>query len=240
MPRLTSMSAYTSPSGTPTARKFFAVTAIAAWLGLAVSFVLNLLGTYPNTNEDPTLFGFNQTGSDGAIGRLSDFLSYFTIWSNLVVAIVMTLLWRNSSRVSTRLFAVLRIDALIMITVTGLVYALVLAPVDSLQGWQLLSNSLLHYITPVLTIVVFIVFGPRKQLSYDQVLPALLLPMIWLALTLLRGAIVHAYPYGFINVAKWGYGTVFVNLVVIVIIGLLFGLVFVAIDRFASKRQRAI
>jgi hypothetical protein len=240
LPRLGHMSAHSWSSITPKARVFFGVNALAAWLGLAVAFLLSLFGTYPNTGTDPTLFGFNPPGTDGAIGRVGDFFSYFTIWSNIVVGIVMTMLWLGSKRTSTKLFAVLRLDALIMITVTGLVYALVLAPSDHLEGWQYLSNSLEHYITPVLTIVVFIVFGPRKQLRYGFVLPALVLPMIWVALTLVRGTFINAYPYGFINVAKWGYGTVFINLVGIVVIGVLFGLVFVAIDRTRSKRQRAL
>lgn len=237
--RLRRMSATSAPVPSTTARAFFGITAIAAWLGLGVAFLLSLLGTYPNTGTDRTLFGFNQLGVDGALGRVGDFFSYFTIWSNIVVGIVMTLLWLGSKRTSTRFFAVLRLDALIMITVTGLIYALVLAPLDHLEGWQYLSNSLEHYITPLLTIVVFIVFGPRTQFRFNLVLPSLILPLIWVAYTLLRGAVIDAYPYGFINVAKWGYGTVFMNIIGVVIFGILLGLAFVAIDRARSKRQRA-
>ena len=86
---------------------------------------------------------------------------------------------------------------------------------------------------------MFIAFGPRRLFTYRLVLPALILPMTWVVLVMIRGAIIDAYPYGFVNAAEWGYATVFANIVGVVIVGILFGLVFVAIDRFISKRQRA-
>jgi apolipoprotein N-acyltransferase len=126
-----------------------------------------------------------------------------------------------------------------MITVTGLIFAVVLAPTMQLRGWENASNALEHYITPILTIVVFIVFGPRRQLNYRLVLPALILPLTWVVLVMIRGAIIDAYPYGFVNAAEWGYGTVVMNIFGVVVFGILLGLVFVAIDRARGKRQRA-
>ena len=224
---------------TPTARTFFGVNALLAWVGPLIAFLVTLFGLYPNTNTNPTLFGFNPDGLAGIIGRISDYCSYFTHLSNIVVAIVLTMIWRGSPRIQSKVFAVLRLDSLIMITVTGLIFALVLAPTMQLRGWENASNALEHYITPLLTIIVFIVFGPRRMFSYRLVLPALILPLTWVVLVMIRGAIIDAYPYGFVNAAEWGYGTVMMNIVGVVIVGVLFSTIFVAIDRFASKRQRA-
>ena len=226
-------------SVSPTGHHFFGLNALAAWLGLATAFVLSILGVYPNTNLDPTLLGFNADGADGLIGRVSDSLSYFTHWSNLVVAIVMTMLWRNSNRTS-KVFSVLRFDALIMITITGLVYALILAPVDKLQGWQYVSNALEHYLTPLLTIAVFIFFGPRGQVRLRLIPLALILPLIWVAVALIRGSIIGAYPYGFINVATWGYGTVAINLLGIVIFGSGLGALYCGIESWMTQRTKNV
>ena len=239
LPRLRDMTTDVVDAASPTARTFYGLNALLAWVGLIIAFLVTLFGLYPNTNTNPTLFGFNPEGFSGLIGRLSDYFSYFTHLSNFVVAIVVTLIWRNSSRIHSKVFAVLRLDSLIMITVTGLIFAVVLAPTIELRGWEYASNALEHYITPILTLVVFVVFGPRRQLNYRLVLPALILPLTWVVLVMIRGAIIDAYPYGFINAAQWGYRTVLMNIVGIVIFGILLGLAFVAIDRARSKRQRA-
>jgi len=219
-------------------RWLFGLNALLAWLGLAVALLLTLLGTYPNTNTVPTLLGFNRPGAEGVIGRTLDYFSYFTIWSNILVAIVATLLLVNPLRRSG-IFRVLRMDSLIMITVTGLIFAIILAPDAQLQGWQHLSNTLEHYITPVLTVLVFLLLGPRGLFRISTVFLALVIPFIWVAYTLVRGAVIDAYPYGFIDVAAHGYGTVTVNLIGIVVFGIILGLIYLGLDRLFSRGAHA-
>ncbi|MDO8731414.1 MAG: Pr6Pr family membrane protein [Actinomycetota bacterium] len=229
------MSAHPESQGSTTHRWLFGANALLAWLGLAIALLLTILGTYPNTNTIPTLYGFNEVGSAGLVGRVLDFFSYFTILSNIVVAVVATLLWRNPNRKSG-LFRVLRLDSLIMITVTGLVYAIILAPKAQLQGWEYVSNTLEHYITPVLTVLVFILIGPRGLIRVRTIFLALILPLLWVAYSLLRGAVIDSYPYGFLDAARYGYGTVMINLIGIVGIGTLFGFIFLGIEKLIGKR----
>ena len=65
-------------------------------------------------------------GNFGALNGVVYTYSYFTIWSNLFNAIVMWSLVANPARDSAA-FRWLRMTALVMITVTGIVYFLVLA-----------------------------------------------------------------------------------------------------------------
>ncbi|MDO9486666.1 MAG: Pr6Pr family membrane protein [Actinomycetota bacterium] len=217
-------------------RWLFGLNALLAFIGLAVALLLNFLDTYPNTNTVPTIFGFNEPGSAGIVGRALDYFSYFTIWSNILVVIVATMLWRNPSR-RDGVFRVLRMDSLIMITVTGLIFAIVLAPDAQLEGWQYLSNTLEHYITPVLTVLVFLLIGPRGLFRLATVFLALIIPFIWVTYTLIRGAFIDSYPYGFIDVGVHGYGTVTLNLIGVVIFGIILGLVFLGIDNLLSRRS---
>ena len=228
-----------APTPTPAApgravRAVFLVNAVVAWAGVALQLVLAAGGFYPSTQQVLSQLG---PGSTGPLARVVDALSYFTIWSNIVVAVVLTLLLRPS-RHHTATLRVLRLDSLLMITITGLVYAVVLAPSSTLVGWQVLGNLLVHQLTPVLTILVWLVLGPRGWISWSTIPPAFLLPAVWVAYTLVRGAVIGAYPYPFIDVVQHGYGTVAVNLVAIVLLGIVISAILLAVDRLLSRRQR--
>jgi len=227
----------TAAASTSRARPWHAVNAAVAWLGLALQLVLSAGGIYPSTQTVPSQFGYaNATGLAGAVGRTLDFFSYFTIWSNIVVAVVATLLAIDPAR-DSRLLRVLRLDALLMITITGIVYAVVLAPNAHLTGWQVPANSLLHQITPLVTVVVWLVVGPRGWIAWRTVPESLVLPVVWIVFTLVRGAVIGAYPYPFIDVVKLGYGHVLVNLVVIAVIGVVIAVVLLGVDRLLSRRR---
>ena len=231
-----STDALTTPSSR--GRIAFGVTALLAWFAMALNLTLTAMGTYPNLQTVPTLLGFNEPGTAGMVGRVLDFASYFTILSNILVAIIMTMLWRDPKR-SGPVFRVMFLDALLMITVTGLVYWLVLAGNVELQGLEVVTNTLEHTVVPIAAVVVFVAFGPRGLLRIQTVFAALLLPIAWAAVTLLRGAAIGAYPYGFINVAQYGYGAVLINIVAVAVLGTVIGLIYWGIDRGLSRMQRA-
>jgi hypothetical protein len=215
-------------------RPWFAANAATAWIGLAVSVTLTVLGTYPSTNTVPSQLG---SADAGLLSRVFDNWTYFTIWSNAVVGITLTLLAINPARDSP-VFRVLRLDGLLMISVTGLVYAIVLAPTASPQGWEQGSNFFLHQLTPVLTLVVWGLFGPRRWINWRTIGLALLLPIVWLVFALTRGAIIGAYPYPFLDVIKYGYGAVLINVLAILILGVIIMVILMGVDRLLSRGQR--
>jgi hypothetical protein len=219
-------------------RTAFGATALLAGFGMALNFVLTVLGTYPSTQTVPTLLGFNEPGLAGMPGRVFDFLSYFTVLSNVLVAVVMALLWRDPQR-NGALFRVLRMDALIMITVTGLIYWGVLAGGVELQGLEYVTNTIEHTLVPIAAILVFLIFGPRGQFRVSTVFVALILPIAWALVILARGAVISAYPYGFIDVARYGYGSVFQSIAGVAVFGVIIGFVFLGIDRLLARMQRA-
>jgi len=96
--------------------------------------------------------------------RLWNVLSYFTIWSNILVTVVAYLLARNPRR-SGPMFNTFRLASVVMITITGLIYALVLAKVWEPTGWQKIADETLHYSVPFLAVVGYLLFGPRPRFS---------------------------------------------------------------------------
>lgn len=219
----------------PTARAAYAVNAAVAWLGVALTALFSGLHLYEDVPADPGLFAPHPDGAADALARLGDTFSYFTIWSNIVVAISATLLLRRPAH-DTWLQRVLRLDALLMITVTALVYQVVLAPTATVVGWSRLTDPILHILTPALTVVVWLVWGPRGWLTARLLPAALTIPVLWVVFTLLRGAVIDAYPYGFVNVVDLGYAVVLRNVVFVLIFALVLAAIFWGIEVALRRR----
>lgn len=120
-------------------------------------------------------------------------LSYFTIWSNIFVLIVNWSLFANPRR-DDKIFRWLRLTSLVMIVITGLVYAIVLAPSASVCGTGYFTNTVFHYIVPWATLLGFLLFGPRPRLTWDLLWKCLAIPILWLIYTILRGLLMVTPP----------------------------------------------
>lgn len=219
-----------------TKQRAFAIAAAISWFYLALSLTLKAFNVYPPLEVLPHAYGDNPDGIAGFFGRIFDWFSYFTILSNIVVAVVTTMLARSLHRTSTT-WSTLRMDSLVMISVTGLVYAIVLAPAANPQGLELVTNSLGHYIIPALTVVLWLLIGPRKQLRPITIFTALIIPIIWAIYTLIRGAIINGYPYGFLNVAEIGLGTAIVNIMGVAVLGIIIGTIYWVLDKALPQRS---
>lgn len=225
------------------ARALVALNAGIAWLGVALTTVISAVGGYRDSVPPAGLYGSHPDGAAGVLSRVADTLSYFTIWSNVVVALSATLLLvrpRDHGLVAR----VLRLDALLMITITAIVYQVLLAPTADVQGWSLLTDPMLHKVTPVLTVLAWVVAGPRGWVRGRLVPLALAVPLLWIAWMLVRGAITGAYPYDFTNVSALGYGAVARTLAAILVFGLAVASLYwgldVALGRLARRRRTGV
>ena len=223
------------------ARPLFILNAAVAWFAVALSLSLNLTGYYVDTLDPtrPTLLGNVPDGIDTPIKRFFDWITYFTIWSNTTVAVVMTVLATRPNLFLRKdqvggIWRTLRLDSVLMITVTGVVFNLLLAE-SGKQGLDWLSNNMLHVITPLLTFVVFVIAGPRGLLNVRVVFAALILPLIWAGFALARGAIIVAYPYPFLDAATNGWGPVFTFVIVIIVFAIILSFIFWGIDALIRR-----
>lgn len=218
-------------------RAAYWVVAALAWAGVASTIIISTLGGYaPPTYYEEGLFGGAASGWAGAPQRFVECLSYFTELSNIMVALISTILARRG-RVGQWGRAV-HLCALMMITVTAIVYATLIGPYEVLSGYALVTNPLQHIIVPAVFVGVAAIAGPRGGITWGTLGRALLIPIAWVAYTLARGALVHQYPYGFVNVWRIGYAQVGVNIVAILIGALVFMGFFAAIDWVIRKTVR--
>lgn len=188
----------------PGTRPALWINTIVAWGGVILTNTLSALGKFKDKKASFGLFGYYPQVTATWSGRLIQQLSYFTMWSNIMVALVTLMLVVNPTK-RTVWRKGLHLSALIMILVTAVVYATVIAPYNHLQGWSRITNPWQHIVTPALTWFVWLIWGPR-DLSGKGVIPrCILIPMMWVGWIFLYGWQTGEYPYGFINVPKIGY-----------------------------------
>ncbi|MGB0101738.1 MAG: Pr6Pr family membrane protein [Nocardioides sp.] len=197
------------------ARSWHALTAAVAVFALILQLVLVITG-------HGTLVEDDQPGLGVRLGRL---VSYFTIQSNVLVAVAALTLARDPARDGTG-WRVLRLGGLVGITVTGLVHFLLLRPLLDLQGWNAFCDRLLHMVVPLLVVIGWAAFGPRPRVTARVVAWALAWPVAWLAWTLAMGVATGWFPYPFLDVDEEGWGPVLATSAAITALFLaLFGLV---------------
>lgn len=139
--------------------------------------------------------------------RLTRLFTYFTILSNLLVAYGAWTLALGRDR-DSRLWRVLRLDALIGITVTGLVHYVMLRPLFHPEGLDWVADRALHVAVPLAAVLGWLACGPRGRVRGADVWWALLPPVGWLVVVFLRGAVTGFYPYPFLDVGANGVGPV--------------------------------
>ena len=215
-------------------RLIFLLNAVVALIGFVIQFIINLFDLVPTEDLYPTLLGGHSPGLSGAFGRLTDSFSYFTIWSNLVVAAVMFALYKDPNQISFR-FKVLRLDSVLMITITGAVYHVLIAPYYPPVSWNVYSDIFLHTITPIVTVLVWLLVNPRQQFNLKIVFASLIVPIVWLGYTLIRGELINRYPYDFLDVISNGYQSVFIMIAILLGIGLVVALIYLLIDKLLVR-----
>jgi hypothetical protein len=198
------------------ARAWHLLTALVAGFAVILQLVLVWEGHAVLDETDPP----------GLVTRVIRFASYLTIWSNVLVFATAALLAANPARDGAA-WRALRLNAVVICFGGGVVHFFFLRPLLDLDGGDLLADKLLHVVVPLLAVVGWVAFGPRGQATRAELLPFLVLPVVWLVYTLVRGEFVDWYPYPFIDVDELGYAVVAANCVGVAAV--MFGLALAAV-----------
>ncbi len=202
------------------ARLWHALTAAVTIGALVLQLVLVLQGGRVLDETEP----------DPLIDRLWHLVSYFTIQSNVLVAVATVLLTRDPLRDGAG-FRSLRLAGMIGITVTGIVHFTLLRPLLDLEGADYVADKLLHMVVPALAIVGWALFGPRPRVERSAQIWSVAWPLAYLGYVLGLGAATGWYPYPFLDVDEKGWGHVLGASVGITALFLLFIAAATAIDR---------
>lgn len=209
------------------ARTVHLVVAAVTWAAVLLQFVLVVQGSAILVEDDPPGLGT----------RITRFFAYFTIQSNLLVAVVSTALAREPA-LDRPAWRVVRLAGLVGITVTGIVHFFLLRPLLDLDGADWVADKMLHMVVPVLALAAWAWVGPRPRFAVREAAYALCWPLAWLAWTLVVGRVDGWVPYPFLDADAEGWGAVAVVSVGIMVLFLLLFAVFGWLDRKLSPAPR--
>lgn len=195
-------------------RLFSLLIGLAAWLGLGIHIEAQ----------------WRLTGS--LLGAAWVLVDYFTVITNLFVAIAFTLLTlRGRNGVGPRALAFVAIN----IALVGVVYALLLHGTAELTAGDAVANVLLHMVTPVVVFVFWLFCVRRGTLGPRDPLIWALYPVLYLVYALVRGTAQGRFAYPFIDYVEEGVPQVAITVVIITLAYLVAGWLMVVLDRRLAR-----
>jgi hypothetical protein len=179
-----------------------------------------------------------QHGKSVASG-LESFFSYFTVLTNLLICISLTLTLIMPSSVlgkwSARPGTVTGIAT--SIAFVGLSYHFLLRHTWNPQGARLIADVLLHYVVPALYLLHWWFTASKVPITWKNPLSWSVYPTLYLVYALIRGSIIGRYPYPFIDAAALGYGRTMLNAVGLLFVFIGLGCLLVALSRRSRHRR---
>ncbi len=163
------------------------------------------------------------------------FLGYFTILTNIGCTMAMGAAAVRGDGALRRFFrrpgVITALASAILIV--GVVYHLVLRTLWNPEGWGRVADTMLHYGVPALFQLFWWLAVPARSVALKQIVAWWAYPLGYFAYVILRGEIMHVYPYPFVDVGALGLATVLRNSV-----GLLAAFSVVAAIHVTINRRR--
>ena len=147
------------------------------------------------------------------IETLFRFFAYFTVDTNIIVALCFTFICLGTKYRFGRFFSrPSTITAItVYITIVGIVYNVILRSLWAPTGLQMIVDEILHTVIPALVIIYWLIFVPIEELKWKNAFPWLIYPIIYMTYALVLGAITKFYPYPFVDVNELGYNKALIN-----------------------------
>jgi len=177
------------------------LTATVAWAALLVQLPLSIQGGVAR--------------GDSVARAVADYFSFYTILTNLLVALVLTVPAVAPRSAAGRVLghALARWTAAAAILVVGIAYHLLLSDLYNPTGVAAYTDLGFHYLVPALYALTWVVALPLPASGSGWRGAAALsaYPVAYFAYLLARGAVVGSYPYFFVDAGALGVAGAFRN-----------------------------
>lgn len=183
----------------------------------------------------------NRPASATAGETLARYFTYYTILSNLLVAVCFTAEVVHKDRRKFFFTQPATLAATVVyIGVVGLVYNIILRYQWQPTGLQRVVDELLHLIIPIYFILYWLILVPKIKLKWSKLLNWLLFPAVYLVIIMIRGSYVNYYPYPFVDITTLGYQKVIINCVLVLLAFMVFSLAVILLSRRLYKHPAEV
>ena len=109
------------------------------------------------------------------------YFSFFTILTNILVALALTLPWLAPQSRAGRFFdrPSVRTAILTYIIIVAVIYHYLLAKLWNPQGWQLVADTIEHVVTPALYVIDWVLFVPKGTVKWKSAFAWLAFPLAY-------------------------------------------------------------
>lgn len=165
------------------------------------------------------------------------FFSFFTITTNSIVFISITLLlFGGKCKINSFFRKCTTITAItVYILIVGIVFNLLLRQIVDLKGHHLIVSEIFHTVVPVLFFFYWLFFVSPEKISFKVILFWLLYPIIYIIYTLFHGIWTNFYPYPFIDATKLGFKTAIVNGLFILLAFVILSAILIFVSKIRTK-----
>jgi hypothetical protein len=170
--------------------------------------------------------------------HLVNFFSYFTIETNLVVGVVLTIFCAQPQAERFLSGPSLNAALVVYVIVVGVVYELLLRHLWHPQGLRLLADTLLHDAVPLFYSLFWLLLLPKGKLRWPDPVTWLIYPLLFFIYSMLRGTAFGIYPYPFIDASKLGFAVVLLNATVLLAVFFGLGAGVTALDHALGSDSR--
>lgn len=177
------------------------------------------------------------SASTGGASGVVNLFGYFTILSNVLASVVLLVGAAQLARgvEPGPVGVAVRGASVVYMVFVGLVFAVLLrdVPLGPLQSWV---NTVHHYVMPVAVLLDWVLRPPGRPVAARTAFAYALIPALYTAYSLVRGALTGFYPYPFFDPEQaGGYGGVALYCAVMLIVFVLLSLL---VRRIGARRAR--
>ncbi len=161
----------------------------------------------------------------------------FTMQTNLIVTIWLTLaiIWHNKPESLDKIMGPLKGAFTMYITITFVVFAILLSPFYQPTGFAAFSNFVLHYITPIAFIIDWVLTETKVRYKWNYLPYWIIYPLCYIIFAVIHGTFTGQYLYYFLDINALGILGFVMFVSILVAFGLALGCLYILINRNRTK-----